>query len=158
MDEDLFDSVENLEKFHAEQGSKDGALIGKERQYKEGFSKGWQQACHLQQELGVLQGIILTYLNNFSRSSEIGATDNTKPRNKVDNSSCKKSKQSDKTKISLEKYLAKIQDTQYWIQLGISSEEKLASELTALHANTKFLLRKLDIPVAITERSVDTEF
>ena len=58
--DDLFDSVENLEKFHTEKGSKDGALRAKERQFKEGFTKGWQQACHLQQELGVLEGIILS--------------------------------------------------------------------------------------------------
>lgn len=54
--DDIFDAVDALEQQEYAAGETDGVKEGQEKQYQNGFTFGWQQACHILQELGCIEG------------------------------------------------------------------------------------------------------
>lgn len=54
--EDLFDAVHALEQQKYASGQAEGLEEGHKNHYWQGFTLGWQQACHLLHELGTIEG------------------------------------------------------------------------------------------------------
>ena len=54
--EDLFDAVHALEQQKYTDGQAEGLEEGHNNHYQQGFTLGWQQACHLLHELGTIEG------------------------------------------------------------------------------------------------------
>lgn len=59
---DLFDIIEDLEQKLILNGEKEGIKDAEKKCYEEGFILGWQQACHIQRELGMIEGIYFYFL------------------------------------------------------------------------------------------------
>ena len=137
---DIFEAVENLGDNLQQKGDIDGKAEGQRRQYKEGYTKGWQQACHLLQEIGTLHGIVSSAIQNRTITNPPEA------------------RSLDKVYKSLNKLLLQLKDHNLWLALGSESEEKLAVILTSLHAKVRFNLRKLNIPTTTLDKAVDSEF
>lgn len=176
--EDLFEAVEYLEQSHKIKGGHEGQLVGQNRQFKEGYAKGWQQACHLLQEIGILHGLVASVLANNSKAREVSTNNMTtlpmeenflippepEARHPIE-PSCKSTKVDDindpftpKVQFALQKLLCQLEDHNTWLKLGIESEEQLARKLFAVQAKARFVLCKLSIPTSITERAADVDF
>ena len=57
-DIDLFDAIELIEQEEEQIGFKEGEVARRKEQFKTSFILGWQQACHIQEELGKIEGKI----------------------------------------------------------------------------------------------------
>lgn len=54
--DDLFDAVYALEQQEFKSGEAEGLQEGDRKHQQQGFTLGWQQACHLLRELGIIEG------------------------------------------------------------------------------------------------------
>nr|XP_045611227.1 protein LTO1 homolog isoform X2 [Procambarus clarkii] len=126
--EDIFDAVDALELQKYATGEAEGIEEGKQKHHLVGFTFGWQQACHILQELGRIEGSVL--LN------------------------CE-SKLDPRLQNQIIKLLATIRD---WPNWDASSEDKMEEKLTAIHTKSRHILHRLKIPSKVVERSVDGDF
>ncbi|KAL7640395.1 UNVERIFIED_CONTAM: hypothetical protein RMT77_008668 [Armadillidium vulgare] len=127
---DLFDAIEDIEKDIILHGEREGRKHAEQKDFQDGFIQGWQQACHIQRELGMINGFLCSVLEN---------------------SSTLKSK--DKTTIS--KLLAEIEKCDEW---DSSNEKELENKLSSIHSKAKFIFKKLNVNSVILNREIDSEF
>ncbi|KAK3881719.1 hypothetical protein Pcinc_013874 [Petrolisthes cinctipes] len=129
MDEgDIFDSVLALEEEHYKAGETEGKQDGQLKYYQEGFVRGWQQACHVLQELGYIEGLLSSLL--LICNPEID---------------CRLHNQ-------CTKLLETVRDLSKWEAAG---EEEVERKLTVLHTKTRFILQRLKISSKVINRSDD---
>lgn len=176
-DVDLFAAVEALEGQHQQRGLEQGEEEGRRRQHRDGYNKGWQQACHLLQELGTLRGVVAGLLNSgggsdaqrpgTSGDSTLEHDENVGTGQQDENNlnysgacgSLPNTQPIDpKIRSSLEKLLSQLENNELWFKLGASSDEKLAQHLSSLQTKARFTLRKLNIPMHVIDRTLEAEF
>lgn len=178
-DGDLFAAVDALEEQHKQLGRNQGAVEGRRRQYRDGYGKGWQQACHVLQELGTLRGVVAGLLQEEGGERQAGGNSGEQQDFESDASSelrrvseqlegcnlrysgsCDSLSKPHGTKIraSLEKLLAQLEDDELWLKFGTDSDEKLAQYLSSLQAKARFTLRKFSIPMHVIDRTPEADF
>ncbi|XP_042868748.1 uncharacterized protein LOC122251084 isoform X2 [Penaeus japonicus] len=129
--DDLFDAVDALEQQQYEAGEEEGLEEGRKKHMKIGALLGWQQACHIQQELCRIEGLFESLLLNCR--SDINP----------------------KLQTQMEKLLATIRESPNW---DPADEEAMESKLSAIHTKSRYILQRLKIPAKVIDRSVDGDF
>ncbi|XP_071534046.1 uncharacterized protein [Panulirus ornatus] len=129
--DDIFDAVDTLEQQEYTAGETEGVRDGRQKQFQNGFTFGWQQACHILQELGCIEGLLSSVLLNCE--SELD------PR----------------LRKQILKLLATVRD---WPEWDPSAEDKMETKLTAIHTKTRYILKQLNISSTVVDRSVDGDF
>ncbi|XP_047737720.1 uncharacterized protein LOC125178307 [Hyalella azteca] len=175
MSDDLFDAVEALEQDHSILGETHGTRAGKERQYTDGYVKGWQQAAHVLHEIGSLYAILSAFSLNCQCETEpvqdemstqataatsVVTTENPSLDGKeISNGRCAVHKVlTTRQQASLNRVLDDLSNHRMWLALGRNSEEELAEHLSSVQTQAKFLLHKLKIPTRFEDKTVDADF
>lgn len=128
--EDLFDAVYALEQQEYKSGEAEGLQEGDKKHHQQGFTLGWQQACHLLHELGIIEGLVGSVVLN--RREELSPRAHRQA-----------------TKL--------LEDLQGW-PCWDPTEEGIEDRLRGIHTRTRNLLQRLGISAKVIERSVDAEF
>lgn len=170
---DLLDNVELLECDHATEGAELGHIEGQKRQYKDGFVKGSSQACHVIHEIGSLYSILI--------SISCSCKNDLNPENVEINHASKKNLESHaflkhpivlkstskcpeheilspRLQLSRKKLLEDLKNEKKWLELGVTSEEKLVEHLCSIQSKAKFILQKLNIPTHFEDKALDADF
>lgn len=129
--DDIFDLVNSLEKLEYIEGQEEGTKEGKLKQAWTGYTFGWQQACHILHQLGIIEGLLSSLLLNCA--------DDIDPR----------------IYTQINKLLTRIKGWSSWDSVNESSLEAL---LSSIHMKSRYLLQRMKISSHIEERTVDAEF
>lgn len=129
--DDLFDAVEALEKQEYTNGEKEGENEGQLKHWQDGFIFGWQQACHIHQELGRIEGVLTSLLLNCESSIN--------PR----------------IQSQIGKLLIAIKE---WPNWDPAEEEKIEAKFASIHTKSRFILHQLHISSTVIDKSVDGDF
>lgn len=126
----MFDAVHALEQQKYADGQAEGLEEGHRNHYQQGFTLGWQQACHLLHELGTIEGLLSSIALN------------------------KRAELSPRTHSQVVRLL---EDLQGWPKWDVT-ETNIEERLREVHTRARNLLRRLGISVKVVDRSVDAEF
>ncbi|ROT71087.1 uncharacterized protein [Penaeus vannamei] len=129
--DDLFDAVDALEQQQYHAGEEEGLEEGRKKHMMTGALLGWQQACHIQQELCRIEGLLESLLLNCR--SDINP----------------------KLQTQMEKLLSTIRECPNW---DPADEETMEAKLSAIHTKSRYILQRLKIPAKVIDRSVDGDF
>ncbi|XP_066980279.1 uncharacterized protein [Macrobrachium rosenbergii] len=129
--EDLFDAVERLEKQKYAVGEKEGIVDGQLKSWQTGFEFGWQQACHIHQELGRIEGLLSSLLLNCETTIT--------PR--IQKKICQ--------------LLTEIREWPLW---DPGQEEKIEAKLLSVQTKSRFILQQMKISSVVIDRSIDGDF